>query len=152
MNKRWAHESGTPHWAGSPDKVPGEKEVGDVWFPAPTSAQGRSLQTENGRKRFSLGDRSTPQPYPQHRLPAVSTETSPSEPLQTDPAWWPELHLGPHLLTMTRTRPSSYERESDEVQAGCDRHCFWAGSAQTDQGSRVGWGEPCLLRFWGWGP
>lgn len=51
------HESGRPSWAGSLDKVPGEKEVGDVWFPAPTSAQGRFCQTlwiENRRKRLSL--------------------------------------------------------------------------------------------------
>lgn len=52
-----AHESGPPYWAGSLDKVPGEKEVGDVWFPAPTSAPGRfceTIWTENRRKRLSL--------------------------------------------------------------------------------------------------
>lgn len=32
-------------WARSPDEVPGEKEVGDVWFPAPVSAQGSFSQT-----------------------------------------------------------------------------------------------------------
>lgn len=50
----WAHESGPPHWAGRPDEVSGEKEVGAVWFPAPTSARGCSCQTlptENERKQ-----------------------------------------------------------------------------------------------------
>lgn len=34
-----------PRWAESPDEVPGEKEVGDEWFPAPASAQGSLCQT-----------------------------------------------------------------------------------------------------------
>lgn len=35
----WAPGSGPPHWAWSLEEAPGGEEVGDVWFPAPTSAQ-----------------------------------------------------------------------------------------------------------------